>query len=106
MADLTKLELVNPEGIALIETKKVNPHPQDLTGKTVVLHWNGKHNGNIFLSRVGELLEAKVKDIKVIKGWEVEPEIGRVSQGMDVSKRTAGKIAAFKPHLVIGAQGD
>ena len=49
-------ELLNPEGVIQVKPMKVNPHPATLEGKTVVLRWNGKHNGNNFLNRVAELL--------------------------------------------------
>jgi hypothetical protein len=35
---------------------KLNPHPFTLEGKTVVLRWNGKYNGDNFLNRIAELL--------------------------------------------------
>jgi hypothetical protein len=59
--------LVNPEGVIKIEPMKVNAHPATLEGKTVLLRWNGKHNGNNFLDRVAELLARDVKNVKIIK---------------------------------------
>ncbi len=54
-------ELVNPEGVKLSEAVKLNPHPNTLEGKTVVLTWNHKPNGDIFLNRLAELLTREAK---------------------------------------------
>ncbi len=106
MAERRKWELVNPEGISLVKAGKVNPHPTNLKGKTVVLRWNGKHNGDVFLNRIGQLLMEKIKDLKVIKSWEVEPDTKQVSENPDVSKRIAQRPAELNPDIAIGAQGD
>ena len=99
-------ELVNPEGTIKIEPMKVNAHPTTLVGKTVVLRANGKHNADNFLNRVAELLQKEVKDIKIIKAWEVDPETNTISQNPDLSVKFAQKVASFKPDLVIGSQCD
>src|SRR5512139_4029367 len=67
-------ELLNPEGVIKIEPMEINPHPTTLEGKTVLLRWNGKHNGDKFLDRVAELLRQKVKGINIIYSWEFAPE--------------------------------
>jgi hypothetical protein len=99
-------DLINPEGAIKIEPMKVNPHPTTLVGKTVVLRANGKHNADNFLNRIAELLQKEVKDIKIIKAWEVAPETNTISQNPDLSKKFAEKIASFKPNLVIASQCD
>lgn len=99
-------DLINPEGVIKIEPMKVNPHPATLVGKTVVLRANGKHNADNFLNRIAELLQKEVKDIKIIKAWEVAPETNTISQNPDLSKKFAEKIASFKPDLVIASQCD
>jgi hypothetical protein len=100
-------EVINPEGVIRIEPMKVNPHPSNLEGKTVVLRWNGKHNGDHFLNRVAELLEEKVKGVKVIKSWEVAPEtVDPITGNEKRSKEFARKIATFDPDIVIAAQAD
>lgn len=48
-----KWVFLNPEGTVKIEPIKMNLHPLTLEGKTVMLRWNGKHNGDKFLERVG-----------------------------------------------------
>ena len=99
-------EVLNPEGTVRIEPLKVNSHPPTLTGKTVVLRANGKHNSDHFLERVAELLDKEVKGVKIVKTWEDAPETYRSSQNPDSSKNFAAKIASFKPDLVMASQGD
>ncbi len=100
-------ELIHPEGVVKIEPMKLNPHPSRLEGKTIMLRSNGKHNGDKFLVRVGELLKDKVKDIKIIYSWEVAPEtIDPITGSYERSKRFAQKLASFKPDLVVASQAD
>jgi hypothetical protein len=102
-----KWVVLDPEGVVKINEMKVNPHPPTLRGKTVMLRWNGKHNGNHFLNRVGELLVEKVGDVKVIKSWEVAPEtVDPITGSEERSKEFAKAIGKYKPDLVIGAQSD
>ncbi len=84
----------------------LNPHPGTLDGKTVLLRWNGKHNGNVFLERVAGLLAKNFKNIKIIKSWEVAPETATTTQHAEKSRLLVKKLAEFKPDLVIGSQGD
>ena len=100
-------EILNPEGVIKIEPMEINPHPSTLEGKTVLLRWNGKHNGDKFLDRVAELLAQRVKGIKIIKSWEVAPEtVDPISGSQERSMELMKKLAAFKPDLVIGSQAD
>jgi hypothetical protein len=99
-------ELINPQGVVKIVPMEVNPHPSTLEGKTVMLRWNGKHNGDLFLDRVAELLAEKIKDIKIIKSWQVALETADISQNENKSKQFVQKLAAFKPDIVIGSQCD
>jgi len=102
-----KWELVNPEGVIKIEPMKVNLHPSTLEGKTVMLRWNGKHNGDNFLNKVADLLSRGVKDVKIIKSWEIAPEtVDPISGSQERSMALMKKLAAFKPDLVIGSQAD
>ena len=98
--------LVNPEGVIKIEPMKVNPHPTTLRGKTVLLRWNGKHNGDNFLNRVGELLTKEVKDIKIIKSWLVAPETAIIAGNPERSQQFVKKLSSPKPDIVIGSQAD
>ena len=100
-------ELINPEGVVKIEPMKLNPHPTSLERKTIMLRSNGKHNGDKFLIRVGELLKDKVKDIKIIYSWEVAPEtVDPITGSHERSKKFAQKLASFSPDLVIASQAD
>jgi hypothetical protein len=98
--------LVNPEAPVRTEAGEVNPHPGDLRGKTVVLYWNGKPNGDVFLDRTGELLVERVENVKVIKAWEVSPSTRYTDPTPEGSRTTAGEIAKLKPDMVVGAPGD
>jgi len=100
-------ELINPEGVVKIEPMKLNLHPTSLERKTIMLRSNGKHNGDKFLIRVGELLKDKVKDIKIIYSWEVAPEtVDPITGSHERSKKFAQKLASFSPDLVIASQAD
>ena len=85
---------------------KMNPHPSSLEGKTVVLRWNGKYNGDRYLSRIGELMSQKIKSVKIIKMWEIDKSTGAISKNAEVSEQVAASIAKLKPDLVIAAQAD
>jgi hypothetical protein len=85
---------------------KINAHPASLEGKTVVLRWNGKMNGDKFLTRFGELLAQQVKNVKIVKMWEVDKSTAAISKSAAASKLVAERIAALKPALVIASQAD
>jgi hypothetical protein len=99
-------DLVNPEGDVKIQPMEVNPHPASLEGKTVMLRWNGKHNGDNFLNVVAEMISKQVKNVKIIKSWEVAPETANTSSTPERSSQYVKQLAAFKPDLVIGSQAD
>jgi len=102
--EVQKWLLINPEGIVNLPKLKINPHPESLENKTVFLRWNGKHNGNVFLERIADLLIENVKGVKTIKSWEVLPETARfvtrrfgkifVRQTPCISKNSSGGFAA------------
>ena len=85
---------------------KINAHPTSLEGKTVVLRWNGKMNGDKFLTRVGELLSQQVKNIKIIKLWELDKSTAAISKDLQASEKVVETIAKLKPDIVIAAQCD
>jgi len=100
-------ELLNPEGVVKIEPMEINPHPSTLEGKTIMLRWNGKHNGDNFLNRVAELLAEEVREVKIIKSWEVAPEtVDPITGSQERSLELMKKLAALKPDLVIASQAD
>jgi hypothetical protein len=102
----TTWRLVNPEPAASMGGKRVNQHPLDLSGKTVVLYWNGKPNGDVFLDCIGRLLIARVADVRIVKAWEARPSTRTTDPNSDASRATAAEIAALMPDMVIGAPGD
>lgn len=104
--NIGKWELVNPEALVQIRAKEVNRHPQDLTGKTIVLYWNGKPNGDIFLNRVYDLLIQKDTTVRVIKAWEDIPLSKHTDPTPEASRAVANDIAGLNPDIVIGAPGD
>ena len=100
-------EILNPAGVVKIEPMGINPHPSTLEGKTIMLRWNGKHNGDNFLNRVAELLAEKVREVKIIKSWEVAPEtVDPITGSQERSLELMKKLAALKPDLVIASQAD
>lgn len=101
----TSWEFLNPEGVRAAEIVKHNPRPSDLSGKTIVLTWNGKPNGNVLLDRIAELLVKKIKNVKVIKLWEVFPSIIR-TYSLKRSKELAKAVLANKADLAINSTCD
>ena len=85
---------------------KLNAHPSTLEGKTILLRWNGKYNGDKFLARLGELLTQQVKNVKIIRLWEMDSTTAVISKNGEASEEVAYKIAKLKPDLVIAAQAD
>jgi hypothetical protein len=85
---------------------KLNTHPANLERKTVLLRWNGKYNGDKFLSRVGELINQQVRNVNIIKLWEIDKSTAAISKNAEVSEQVAVSIAKLKPDLVIAAQAD
>lgn len=85
---------------------KMNPHPASLEGKTVVLRWNSKLNGDKVLDRVAQLLTQKVPGVKIVKMYQVDPSTVVVAEKMEDSLQIADKIVAQKPDIVIASQAD
>ena len=85
---------------------KLTAHPASLEGKTVLLRWNGKFNGDKYLTRVGELLSQQVKNVKIVKLWEMDKSTAAISKDLQASEQVAATVAKLKPDLVISAQAD
>jgi hypothetical protein len=98
--------LVKPEGV--VEIKHVEPAPRltTLEGKTIVLRWNDKHNGNNFLDRTAELLKEKVPSAKVIKLYEIDKTTIKISGSNLEAVRIAKIIKDLNADIVISAQSD
>lgn len=99
-------ELVNPTGV--IKLAQVEPAKRiaTLEGKTVALRWNGKHNGDVVLDRIAELMAQKYPHTKVIKTYRDDPSLNTISGTPANSERITKAVAAVKPDLVIASQGD
>ncbi len=95
-------EVINPAGAVRVTPVESAPRITTLEGKTVLLRWNSKPNGDKFLDSVAKLLAEKVKGIKVIKLYEVAPETGRYP----ATQADIDKAVSFKPDLVIASQAD
>ncbi len=92
--------------IVKVGSVRVNPHPAGLEGKTVVLRWNGQCNGDTFLDGLAELLRREVKQVRIVKLWESDPQTAAISANLAASEATAQSAASHKPALVISAQAD
>jgi len=99
-------ELINPAGTIAIKVVKPASRLTTLEGKTIVLRWNSKHNGDNFLNRIAELLAEKVPNAKVIKVYEVDKSTIRTSGSSSESARIAKVIKDLKADIVIGSQAD
>ena len=99
-------EIINPAGTIEIKTAKLAPRLATLEGKTILLRWNFKHNGNHYLDRISELLAEKVPSARVIKVYEIDRSTINQSGSLEDSSSLARTIADFNPDLVIGAHGD
>lgn len=109
-APVQQWELVRPDGVVITEPIKINPHPETLDGKTVVLRWSGKPNGDIMMKYVGELIKRDYPTAKVIVSWENQPEESLLAAGWSASRDKSAKMASamldLKPDLIVGGQGD
>lgn len=99
-------EVLNPSGTIAIKPIKLAPQITSLEGKTVVLRWNGKHNGNNYLDRIAELLAEKVPSAKVLKVYEIDKSTVKISGSNAESARIAKVIKDLKADIVIGSQAD
>jgi hypothetical protein len=99
-------EIINPAGVIEIKQVQLAPRITTLEGKTIVLRWNGKHNGDNFLNRIAELLKEKVPSAKVIKLYEVDRSTNKISGNLAESARIAQVIKGMGADIVIAAQTD
>ena len=99
-------ELVNPAGI--IEKASVDPAKRiaSLDGKTIALRWNSKHNGDVVLNRLAELLAKKYPSATIVKTYETDKSLNAISGTAAESERIAKAVASVKPDLVIASQCD
>jgi hypothetical protein len=97
---------VAPTPVTSAGSVTLNAHPASLEGKTVVLRWNGKPNGDKLLNYLGDVLTQQVSGIKIVKMWEVDPATANSSESAETSVQFADEIAAQNPDLVIASQCD
>jgi hypothetical protein len=99
-------ELVNPSGA--IEKSSIDPAKRitSLEGKTIVLRWNYKHNGDVVLDRLSDLLTQKYPTSKVIKIYKEDHSTVKISANPAESLRIADVVASVKPDIVIASQAD
>jgi hypothetical protein len=99
-------EVIVPTGE--IEKSTIEPAPRinSLEGKTVVLRWNGKNNGNLFLDRLAELFAQKHPETKVVKSYVEDKSINNISANAANSELYTKSVLSMKPDLVIAAQAD
>ena len=99
-------ELINPTG----EIEKVAVEPAKritaLEGKTIALRWNSKHNGDVVLNRLAELLAKKYPSATIVKTYETDKSLNAISGTAAESERIAKAVASVKPDLVIASQCD
>ena len=108
-ADLPKVELVNPAGVVAVKKVDAIPHNGSLDGKRIVLRWNGKPNGEIYLDRIADLLEAKYKKATVIRAYKENPKTAIGAKEDIIVGGTEGQtkmVMAMGPDIVIAAQAD
>lgn len=99
-------ELINPSGVIEVTFFKTALRLSSLDGKTIVLRWNEKHNGDNFLNRIAELLKKNVSSAKVIKLYETDKSTSEISGSAEESVRIAEVIKGLKADIVIAAQAD
>ena len=106
MEEKKEWTLVTPMGETSAGRMTIAPPPKTLEGKVVLLRWNGKHNGDVFLNRIAELITKNIRDVKIIKNWEAAPETVTVFSSPVVSKERAQRLASLKPDISIASQSD
>jgi len=99
-------EVLDPSGIVEMKSFPNAPRLSTLEGKTIVLRWNDKHNGDNFLNRIAELLAEKVPSAKVIKLYEVDKSTIRISGSVQEAARIAKVIKGLNADIVIAAYTD
>ncbi len=99
-------ELVNPSGV--IQVAQVQPAKRitSLEGKTIALRWNSKHNGDVMLNHLADLLAKKYPTTKIVKTYETDKSLNGISGSASESERVAKAVASVKPDLVIASQCD
>ena len=99
-------ELINPAGVIEATFFNAAPRLTSLDGKTIVLRWNEKHNGDNFLNRIAELFKKNVPTAKVIKLYDIDKSTIKISGSAIESMRIAEVIKGLQADIVIASQAD
>ena len=70
------------------------------------MRWNSKHNGDVVLNRLAELLAKKYPSATIVKTYETDKSLNAISGTATESERIAKAVASVKPDLVIASQCD
>lgn len=81
------------------------PFPTTLSGKTLALVWNGKHNSDHLLRRFGEYLQRAAPGIRFVPSGR-PVFFSPISHDMAEAEKSASQIRALHPELVVFATGD
>jgi ABC-type Fe3+-hydroxamate transport system substrate-binding protein len=98
-------EIVVPAGEVGIKFVAPATRISTLEGKTIVLRWNGKNNGDVVLDHLAGLLQARYPTAKIVKSY-TDLSLATVSGNQENVQRIADAIIAIKPDLVIASQAD
>jgi len=99
-------ELIIPTGEIKKSSVDLAPRISALDGKTVVLRWNGKNNGDVALNRLAELFLEKYSTVKIVKSYEMDKSINIISASAQNSQRITDYLKTLRPDLVIAATAD
>jgi hypothetical protein len=99
-------DLITPNGVIEKAVSKPAPRISTLEGKTIALRWNGKHNGNVVLDRLAELLGQKFPTAKIVKTYANDQSLNKISGSEAEADRITKVIASVKPDIIIASQAD
>lgn len=79
-----------------------------LGGKTIVLRWNGKSNGDLVPDRLAELLAKKYPTTKIVETYRdmADQNLNKIFATQDESMRTMEAVASVRPNIIIASQAD
>lgn len=99
-------DLIIPTGVIEKAVSKPAPRISTLEGKTIALRWNGKHNGNVVLDHLAELIVKKYPTAKIVKTYETDQSFNKISGSEAEADRITKAIAGVKPDILIASQAD
>jgi hypothetical protein len=99
-------DLITPIGVIEKAISKPAPRITTLEGKTIALRWNGKHNGDVVLNHLAQLISQKFPTAKVVKTYEADQSLNKISGSEAEADRITKTIGAVKPDILIASQAD